>query len=55
MNNLRVFNPHRRYDPHRPYHRILLISLALHMVVGNNPTARELVGYQTCCHANIEK
>ena len=30
-----------KFDPHRPYHRISLISIALQMVVGNNSTARE--------------
>ena len=33
--------------PTAPTTRILLIPLVLQMVVGNNPTARELVVYQT--------
>ena len=40
---LLYFHIVRGFDPHRPYHRILLIPLALREVVGNTPTAHEKI------------
>src|SRR5215469_5948019 len=39
----RTYGIYRKFDPHRPYHRLLLIKIVLGRAVGNTPTAREKI------------